>query len=77
MFTYTFANTPEFRKFFNIEEGDYTISEGEAIIKEFFKDSGVDMDVWLSGDGWVIRNEGYSTNWQPLFNEMVAQIEGK
>lgn len=76
MFTYTFANTPAFRKFFNIMD-DYLVSEAEDIIKEFFKDSGVDMDVWLSGNGWVIRNEGYSTNWQPLFNEIVAQIEGK
>ena len=72
MFTYTFANTAQFRKFFNI--ADSATVAATVVIKEFFLDSGVDMDVWLSPAGWTIRNEG-STVFDQLFKEIVAGIE--
>lgn len=73
MFTYTFANTPAFRKFFHIMD-DSLVAEAEDIIRQFFKDSGVDMDVWLSPAGWTIRNEG-STVFDELFKEIVDAVE--
>ena len=72
MFTYTFANTAQFHKFFNI--ADSSNVDAAAVIKEFFLDSGVDMDVWLSPAGWTIRNEG-STVFDKLFEEIVAGVE--
>ena len=73
MFTYTFTNTAQFRKFFNIAD-DMSVAAATAVIKEFFQDSGVDMDVWLSAAGWTIRNEG-STVFDQLFEEIVAGVE--
>ena len=73
MFTYTFDNTAQFRKFFNIADSA-TVAAATVVIKEFFLDSGVDMDVWLSPAGWTIRNEG-STVFDQLFKEIVAGIE--
>jgi hypothetical protein len=72
MFTYTFDNTPAFRSFFNISDTD-TIATATDVIKRFFEDSGVDMDVWLSPAGWTIRNEG-SRVFDQLFNEIIEQI---
>ena len=73
MFTYTFTNTAQFRKFFNIADSS-TVDAAAAVIKEFFLDSGVDMDVWLSPAGWTIRNEG-STVFDQLFKEIVDGVE--
>ena len=73
MFTYTFTNTASFRKYFNITD-DMPVDKATDIVKEFFLDSGLDMDVWLSAGGWVIGNAG-SSCFLPLFNEIVEEIE--
>ena len=73
MFTYTFRNTAQFRSWFNIAD-DMSVDAATAVIKRFFEDSGVDMDVWLSPAGWTVRNEG-STVFDELFKEIVENVE--
>jgi hypothetical protein len=73
MFTYTFTNTAQFRKFFNIAD-DMSVVAATDVLKQFFLDSGVDMDVWLSAAGWTVRNEG-STVFDQLFKEIVDGVE--
>ena len=73
MFTYTFANTAQFRSWFNIAD-DMSVAAATDVLKRFFEDSGVDMDVWLSPAGWTVRNEG-STVFDKLFKEIVDGVE--
>jgi hypothetical protein len=73
MFTYTFANTAQFRSFFGIAD-DMSVEAATDLVKQYFVDNGVEMDVWLSAAGWVVRNDG-STPFIMVFNKIVDAVK--